>query len=102
MLYEVITIRIFESVAGHVLDQLGYDRVHVNDGEEQVFSEGELETFHAENERLKQHFLNGVEKGDLERRDRQASLLAEIETRECRGSMSVRQQENAPTRNNFV
>ena len=60
-----------------LLNQPGCDRIHVNVGEEQAFPGAPLEVFDAENERLKLFFLEGVGKGDLERRDRQASLLAE-------------------------
>jgi len=74
-------IRIFESVAGHVLDKLGYERVHVPPGEEQQFTEQELFEFSAENERLKQLHAASVDKEDQERRERQSKLLADIRAR---------------------
>lgn len=74
-------ISIFESVAGHVLDHLGYDRVHVKAGEEMTFSEMEIDQFNQENMRLKQEVLSSVDKEDRERRDRQAKLLSEIKSR---------------------
>ncbi|MCG8429209.1 MAG: sulfotransferase [Chromatiales bacterium] len=74
-------IRIFESVAGHVLDQLGYERHYVRNGEELVFSPREIEAFHIENERLKNELMRTVDKDDLERRDRQAGLLSQIQSR---------------------
>jgi hypothetical protein len=74
-------ITIFESVAGHVLDHLGYERVCVKPGEEQIYSEIEIHQFHQENERLKQDLLQAIDKDDMERRDRQAKLLSEIKTR---------------------
>ncbi len=74
-------ITIFESVAGTVLDNLGYDRVYVKHGEEKLFSPNEIEQFNIENDRLKQALLDTVNKKDLERRDRQASFLNEIKSR---------------------
>jgi hypothetical protein len=74
-------ITIFESVAGHVLDHLGYERVYVKPGEEKVYSEIEIRQFHQENERLKQELLSAIDKGDMERRDRQVKLLSEIKMR---------------------
>jgi hypothetical protein len=74
-------IRIFESVAGHVLDSLGYERVHVLKGKEMTFSDLEINEFTRENEHLKQKLLMSVDKDDLERRGRQESLLDEIESR---------------------
>jgi hypothetical protein len=74
-------IRIFESVAGHVLDRLGYERVHVRHGEELVYSETEIMHFSHENERLKQHLVESIDNDDLERRQRQESLLREIASR---------------------
>lgn len=74
-------IRIFESVAGHVLDRLGYERVHVRRGEEKTFSDLEVNAFTRENDRLKQALKAGVDKDDLERRGRQEALLEEIQSR---------------------
>ncbi|MCU7920796.1 MAG: sulfotransferase [Candidatus Thiodiazotropha sp. (ex Dulcina madagascariensis)] len=74
-------IRIFESVAGDVLERLGYDRVYVPSGEELALSDLEIEAFNEENERLKQELMSRVDKEDLERRDRQAGLLSEIKSR---------------------
>lgn len=74
-------ISIFESVAGHVLDRLGYERVHVQKGGELVFSEDEIMAFTVENERLKQRQLETVDKDDMERRCLQDDLLMEIQSR---------------------
>ena len=74
-------IRIFESVAGHVLDRLGYERVQVPHGKEMTFSELEINAFTRENERLKQDLVADVDKADLERRERQEALLEEIKSR---------------------
>lgn len=75
-------IRIFESVAGPVLDALGYERVVVRKGEETKFTEEELAAFDAENKRLKEEILKTVDQADMERRDRQAGLLKEIRARQ--------------------
>jgi hypothetical protein len=74
-------ITIFESVAGHVLDDLGYDRVYVKHGEEKNFSKNEIEQFNLENDKLKQTLMNTVNKEDLARRDRQAYFLNAIKSR---------------------
>jgi hypothetical protein len=74
-------IRIFESVAGDVLDALGYERVAVTRGREHCFSEEELREFDQENRRLKDEMLLGTDAEDAKRRDRQAALLAEIRAR---------------------
>ncbi len=74
-------IRIFESVAGHVLDRLGYERVHVAAGEELVFSDQEIRLFTEENERIKRTLLEQSDKEDLIRRERQEGLLQEIRAR---------------------
>jgi LPS sulfotransferase NodH len=74
-------IRVFESVAGDVLDALGYERVHTKRGEEQHFSAADIRRFDSENKRLKEEVLKGVDQEDLKRRDQQATLLAEIRAR---------------------
>jgi len=74
-------IRIFESVAGHVLDRLGYERVHVAAGQELNFSEQDIRLFTEENERIKRSLLEQTDKEDLIRRERQEVLLQEIMAR---------------------
>jgi hypothetical protein len=74
-------ITIFESVAGHLLDILGYDRVYVKQGEEKIFSKDEIEQYNLENDRLKQALMDATNREDLERRDRQANFLNEIRSR---------------------
>jgi hypothetical protein len=71
-------IRIFESVAGHVLDKLGYERVHIHPGMEQQFTPQEIAQFSAQNEHLKQMHAANVDKEDLQRRERQGKLLTDI------------------------
>jgi hypothetical protein len=74
-------IVIFESVAGHVLDNLGYQRAYVMQGEEKRFSETETALFNTENDRLKQDIISKIDKEDMERRDLQASHLDSIKLR---------------------
>jgi Sulfotransferase family len=74
-------LKIFESVAGHVLDELGYDRDLIQKGMEMKFSEIELQNFYNENKRLKVISLENTDKDDLERRNRQNSILKEIKSR---------------------
>jgi hypothetical protein len=74
-------IRIFESIAGHVLDRLGYERVHVAQGEELTFSEQEIIQFSYENERIKKLLREQVNEDDRSRRERQENLLLQIKAR---------------------
>jgi hypothetical protein len=73
-------IRIFESVAGDVLDILGYDRACVVRGQERRFTVSDLEKFEQENRRLKDEALRAAG-ADRLRRDRQSGLLGEIRAR---------------------
>ncbi len=82
-------IRIFESVAGDMLDALGYERVYVQRGEERRFSAAEIRRFDAENQRLKKEVLLGTGQEDGGRRDRQEALLAEIRSRQDREKTSA-------------
>ena len=74
-------IRIFESVAGHVLDMLGYSRSFVNTGSEQEFTNDEIRLFDLENTRLKEEAMQSVDSGDLDRRRQQDQLLKRIKER---------------------
>ena len=74
-------IRTFEAVAGQQLQALGYELTQLAADEVVEFSETELEAFAIENERLKAERRATMDADDRERRDRQASLLAEIEAR---------------------
>ncbi len=78
-------VRIFESVAADVLDNLGYERVYAPKGRELIFSEVDISRFDAENRRLKEEVLNRSNAEDIKRRDRQATLIQEIR---ARGQMS--------------
>lgn len=74
-------VRIFESVAGHVLDELGYTREYVKQGEELKLTKADIEKFNMENKRLKESLFASVDKEDMERRNRQEQLLNEIKQR---------------------
>ncbi len=75
-------IRIFETVAGDVLDALGYERMYVRRGQERKFTQAELRFFDEENKRLQEEVMRRTDAEDLKRRDRQDALLAEIIRRE--------------------
>jgi hypothetical protein len=74
-------IRVFESVAGDVLDALGYARACVSPGRERRFSRAELESFDIANRMLKDEIHQLAGSADSHRRDRQGALLAEIRAR---------------------
>jgi hypothetical protein len=71
-------IRIFEAVAGSVLDELGYERTQTAVGEAVSFTNAELAEFAMENERLKAERRETMDDDDRVRRDRQQSVLDEI------------------------
>ena len=74
-------IMIFELVAGDVLDALGYERVKIALGNEAAFSDIAIKQFDEINQHLKQEKIKEMDPEDLKRRDRQASLLNEIQVR---------------------
>lgn len=74
-------IRCFESVAGDVLDALGYARAYIAPGQEQKFTDAELRRFDEENRRLKEETRLNTDSEDLKRRGLQDSLLSEIRLR---------------------
>lgn len=74
-------IRVFELVAGDVLDGLGYKRFHTKVGETINFSADEIKHFDAENQRIKKEVLSKVDPEDMKRRDVQAALIKEIKDR---------------------
>jgi hypothetical protein len=74
-------IKIFESVAGHILDELGYERDYIQRGNEYKYSNSEIARFEEENKRLKMASLLNVDQEDMERRKRQTSLLDKIRSR---------------------
>lgn len=74
-------ISIFESVTGHILDQLGYERDLVAIGDEIEFTSHDIEKFNELNVSKKQSRSLKVDAKDKERRERQLGLLDEIRTR---------------------
>lgn len=74
-------LRIFESVAGHILDALGYIRACIKQGEELNFTEEEIKAFDFENTGKKDGLRKLVDPADIMRRDMQAGLLKNIASR---------------------
>jgi len=83
-------IRLFESVAGDVLNALGYECLYVPPGVKPEFSKDDIHRFDAENMLLKQEILQRTNAEDRQRRDRQASLIQEIRDRVATPAHSVR------------
>lgn len=78
-------IRTFESVAGHVLDALGYELTYINKAAQPAFNDAEIAAFTAENNRLKEKVKKLIDPADLMRRDMQSGLLGEIKVRQSTG-----------------
>jgi len=74
-------IGIFESVAGPVLDALGYVRAVVHPGAEVVFSKEEILAFDDENRRRKEELRKLVDPADLIRRELQSGFLKTVKER---------------------
>lgn len=79
-------IRIFESIAGRVLDTLGYTRSVVPSGKELHYRSNMVKIFDAENERLKRETLAQQDGPDLQRRDLQSSFVSRIAQRSVAAS----------------
>lgn len=71
-------IRIVESVAGDVMDALGYERVFVKPGQELKFSSEDIARFQEENDKRKKLLANKTDPEDRQRRQRQEKVLEEI------------------------
>jgi len=82
-------IRIFESVAGHVLDKLGYKRELIKQGKEKIFTKSDIESFNHLNNLKKSEITTIVDKHDIKRRERQSLLINEIKSRVGSGQYSV-------------
>ena len=74
-------IRIFESVAGDVLDKLGYKRHIVEPGRELKFSRHIIDIFDMENKQLKRAIRHATDPQDLQRRDRQHNFIQWVSSR---------------------
>lgn len=70
-----LDIRIFESVAGDVLDSLGYDRVYTKKGEEIKFAESDISAFNRENVWVKDLREKSMDAEDYKRRQIQRVFL---------------------------
>lgn len=71
-------IRIVESVAGDVMDALGYERVFAKPGQELKFSSEDIARFKDENEKRKKLQASNTDPEDRMRRQRQEKVLEEI------------------------
>jgi hypothetical protein len=71
-------IRIIESIAGTLIDRLGYDRYLVSPGEELQFSPQQIAEFDKENEQAKAAMAGKTDPEDMRRRQHQANILLEI------------------------
>lgn len=74
---------IFESVSGHILDELGFERCMINKGNEIKFADSEIESFNNLNQHLKEQSMKNIDKEDMLRRLRQSALLDEIKSRKA-------------------
>ena len=82
-------VRIFESVAGQSLDELGYDRVYVKKGEELQFTPDQIAAFNEENARRKKAAWETMPEDDRERREEQKAVLDAIAARNAARSEKV-------------
>ncbi|MBI3560875.1 MAG: sulfotransferase [Gammaproteobacteria bacterium] len=71
-------IGIIESLCGEVMDQLGYPRHLIAAGAELSFSKAQLAQFEVENEQAKKAMADKTDPADLQRRQRQQSVLKSI------------------------
>ncbi len=71
-------LRIFELIAGDVLEILGYERKFTKVGETYNFTAEEIEQFNLVNQQRKQQIKETIEPGDRERREKQENLLKSI------------------------
>ncbi|GMQ91151.1 MAG: sulfotransferase [Gammaproteobacteria bacterium] len=74
-------IRIFESIAGDVLDKLGYKRHAIEPGRELKFSRHIIDIFDMENKQLKTAIRHATDLQDLQRRDRQHNFIQWVSSR---------------------
>jgi len=70
--------RIVESLAGPVMDTLGYERAFVGAGQEQRFSADDIARFDADNEQRKAEKAELTDPEDRRRRQRQTQVLESI------------------------
>lgn len=71
-------VQIIESVAGHIIDRLGYARYFVPTGHEEQYTNAQIKAFDAENEQAKQAMAGKTDPEDLKRRQHQLRVIDEI------------------------
>lgn len=71
-------IEIIESIAGDVMDTLGYERALIKKGKELSFSKEQIEIFKKENAKAKQDKSAQVDPEDLKRRKLQTGFIDKI------------------------
>ena len=71
-------VRIIESVAGREMDEMGYQRVFVEKGEEIQYTTKEIEGFARENDRLKKEQSAKTDPEDARKRKIQEAVLDEM------------------------
>lgn len=71
-------VRIIESVAGPIIDRLGYERYFVQCGQEEQYTNAQIKTFDAENEQARQAMAGKTDPDDLKRRQHQLRIIDEI------------------------
>ena len=71
-------IRIIESLAGKIMDQLGYERYLVENGMEDSFDRCDIEQFNIENDTAMKTMSKKTDPDDLKRRQQQLSIIEEI------------------------
>jgi len=76
-------LEIFESVAGHVLDELNFERFVIEQGKENKYSNEQIKNFNQLNNELKEKAILSIDKEDMLRRLRQSALLDEIKSRKA-------------------
>lgn len=76
-------IRIVESVAGDIMDQLGYKRYLVERGAQNTFSASDIEQFNTENNNAMRAMSKNTDPDDLKRRERQLKVIREIKEFIC-------------------
>ena len=74
-------IRIFESVAGHILDELGYKREFIKKGKELKYSKRDIKMFNRLNKVKKNEVFSNIDELDIQRRERQLMHINEIKER---------------------
>lgn len=71
-------IEIIESIAGDVMDILGYERLYTRQGKVRRFNSTEIATYAMENDRLRGNVEARTDREDVRRRQRQARVVNEI------------------------